>query len=255
VSFNALDIGGAAIAVGAGDYRMVIDVPGGAFGTATVDLEGHPAGDVNGDGSFDDRIPARSQFAHVNIEQRAVFEARRDVVDIAKCNTCHDAAGAGISLHGANRVSEAQVCVLCHNNNATDVARRPADPSTTPDGKAEESIDFKRMIHQIHTGQDLENGIVIYGFGGSVHDFSSVDFIGNSNNCETCHLPGTYSTEAAAATSPSSIDTGADLMDPSDDLNISPVASVCSSCHDNAAARDHMLLNGASFQALDKDIL
>ena len=33
---------GWSMVVGAGDYRMVIDVPSGAFGTATVDLEGRP---------------------------------------------------------------------------------------------------------------------------------------------------------------------------------------------------------------------
>ena len=87
-----------------------------------------------------------------------------------------------------------------------------------------------------------------------MNDFSDVDFIGNSDNCETCHLPGTYSTEAATSVLASTIDTGADLMDRSDDLNISPVAAVCSSCHDDSVARDHMLLNGASFRALDEDI-
>jgi hypothetical protein len=50
------------------------------------------------------------------------------------------------------------------------------------------------------------------------------------------------------------INTGADLADPMDDLNISPTASVCSSCHDDAIAKDHMIRNGASFIALDEDI-
>jgi hypothetical protein len=38
-------------------------------------------------------------------------------------------------------------------------------------------------------------------------------------------------------------------------LNISPTAAVCSSCHDDTVATDHMKLNGASFKALDDDIL
>lgn len=253
-SFDALPSGGLAMALGSGDYRLIIDVPSSAFGTTTVDLEGRPAADLDGDSAFGDRIAVRSDFEHVNIEPRAAFEARRQVIDIDKCNACHDSAGSGLSLHSNNRTSEMQVCVVCHNNDATDIVGRPADPSTTPDGKREETIDIKRMIHQIHAGADLEQGYVVYGSGGGVHDFSTVSFLGNNDNCETCHLPGSYSTEAAAAASPSTIDTSADVMDPSDDLNISPIAAVCSSCHDDAFAIDHMLLNGASFRALDEDI-
>jgi OmcA/MtrC family decaheme c-type cytochrome len=113
---------------------------------------------------------------------------------------------------------------------------------------------MKRMIHQIHSGAALDQGLVVYGFLGSVNDFSHVQFIGNRRNCETCHLPGTYSVQAAFDALPTTIDTGADKAVPTDDLNISPVASVCSSCHDGAAATTHMKLHGASFHALDADI-
>ena len=49
------------------------------------------------------------------------------------------------------------------------------------DGKAEESIDFKRMVHGIHAGQADKGGfrtkgLVVYGFGGSVNDFSEVRY-------------------------------------------------------------------------------
>ena len=130
----------------------------------------------------------------------------------------------------------------------------------TLDGKREESVDIKRMIHQIHTGKKLANGYVVYGFGGAPHDYSDVGFIGNSKNCETCHLDvgdpddSPYGAAAAWATFASTLDTGADVTDREDDLNVSPVAAVCSSCHDDQIARDHMLLNGASFQALDENI-
>ena len=50
------------------------------------------------------------------------------------------------------------------------------------------------------------------------------------------------------------IDTGADVEDFSDDLNISSVASVCSGCHNDAVAKGHMIEQGASFMALDEDI-
>jgi hypothetical protein len=81
-----------------------------------------------------------------------------------------------------------------------------------------------------------------------------VNYIGNRENCETCHVPGAYSTEDAHAALPSTIDTGADRAVSTDDLNISPTAAVCSACHDGEAALTHMKLHGASFHALDADI-
>jgi OmcA/MtrC family decaheme c-type cytochrome len=147
-----------------------------------------------------------------------------------------------------------QVCVVCHNANATDIARRPENPAEAPDGKREESIDMKRMIHRIHMGAELEEGIVVYGFGNRVHDYSEVEFIGNTRNCLTCHVPGSYGADDAWVATPTTIDSGVDPTDPSDDLNLSPVTSVCSSCHDSEMAEEHMILNGGTFASLDVHI-
>jgi len=260
LSVNALDVdlgmGGVVEALVGGAYRTLIDLGAtDASGTVTVGLEGHPAADLDGDGTFSDRIAVRNAFAHLDVDGgRATTVARRQVIDIARCNQCHDSAGNGLSLHGNNRTGEEQVCVLCHTADATDINRRPADPTMAADGKREETIHFRRMIHQIHTGAELQDGLVIYGFGGSVNDFSHVGFIGNRQNCETCHLPGTYGVASALEGLATTIDTGADVADPGDDLNISHASAVCSSCHDDTAATDHMKLNGASFKALDDDI-
>jgi OmcA/MtrC family decaheme c-type cytochrome len=257
VSFNALDIGptGVAMSIGPGLYRAEIDRPSGASGSASVELEGRPVADLDGDGELSDRIPVASTLTSINVDGgRGTTTPRRQIVDSTLCNQCHDSGGAGLSIHGGNRVGDMQVCSICHNPDATDINRRPADPTMAPDGLREVSIDFKRMIHQIHTGSDLQNPYYVYGFGGSLHDFSTVGFIGNTDNCETCHLPGTYSTEAASAAAPSTLDTGADLADPSDDLNASPASAACASCHDSDASVLHMEQNGGSFQALDADI-
>jgi OmcA/MtrC family decaheme c-type cytochrome len=253
VSFSALDVGGTVIDLGGGNYRTVIEVPPGAFGNVTVVLEGRPVADLQGNGVYS-RIPVRDAVDDVNVEPGGVPGSRRQVVDVAQCNACHDAAGAGLSVHGDNRTSEIVACATCHNPDATDIARRPADPSMALDGKKEEAIDFKRMIHQIHMGEDLENGLVLYGFGGSPNDFSSVGFVGNTRNCLTCHEAGTYSTEDAWYSLASTIDTGPVRTDPSDDLNISQTAAACSSCHDDDGAMSHMLGHGASFMALDENI-
>lgn len=250
---DALDVGGVVADLGGGNYRTVVDVSSFGFGTLAIALEGHPQADLTDDMVANYvRIPVKDAIAFVSVESRAPAEPRRQVIDIAKCNQCHDHSGAGLSLHGDNRSGNEQVCVLCHNANATDISQRPA---TTVDGKPEEAIDFKRLIHGIHTGADLAQGLVIYGFGGSVNDFSTVEFIGNTRNCLTCHLPGTYGADNAAETLPSTAITGLDLADPDDDLNISSVAAVCSSCHDDQVSKNHMLLGGASFVALDEDIV
>jgi OmcA/MtrC family decaheme c-type cytochrome len=257
LSIDALD--GPVTPMGGNVFRVVADVSD-AGDTITVAMDGHAAADLVQNPavpSYDFNIAVRNETVDYSIAGgRHVASSRRAVVDVTKCNGCHDSGGVGVSLHGNNRTGNIQACNLCHTPDTTDINRRPADPGDTADGKVEESVDFKRMIHQIHSGQELENGIVIWGFGfpGTEHDFSDVAYTGDRGNCETCHFEGTYGAEQAWDTLASTIDTGAEIDDPSDDLNISPVAAACSSCHDDAIAKDHMILHGASFHALDEDI-
>ena len=136
---------------------------------------------------------------------------RRRVVDDAKCNACH----LELALHGNNRVGNVQYCAMCHIPTATDVARRPmgaGDPV---------SIDFKVMIHKIHRGHELPSvqagrPYIIYGFGGTPHDFGEVHFPGDAADCESCHTGDTYT---------------------------APSTAVCTSCHDSDAALAHAELN------------
>lgn len=244
VSINALSAAAVAGA-SAGTYTVTspVAIPVGQTGTMRVLMEGHPAGDVTSAGSFTDRLAVKSSFKDVAISGAVV--ARRIVVDIAKCDRCHDV----LSLHGNNRTDEIGVCTVCHNPNATDAGRRPA--SGAVDGKAEESIDMKTMIHGIHAGQSDKGGmrtkgLVVYGFGGSVNDFSDVVFPGKLNDCSNCHtgasyqITGIWTAPTANGILGSTINSGASTTDPADNLRISPTAAVCSSCHDNAVARLHM---------------
>lgn len=235
-----------------GTYTVPFAVALPATGTLRVVMDGHPAGDVTTPGTFEDRLAVKSVFRDFPITGAVV--ARRTVVDIAKCNVCHDV----LSLHGNNRTDEPQVCAACHNPNATDKRQRITPPFA--DGKAEEAVDFKTMIHAIHAGQASnggyrENGIVIYGFNSSVNDFSNVVFPGKLSNCTTCHtstsyqLTGIWASPTANGILGNTFDTGASPTDASDNLRISPTAAVCSSCHDGATAKGHMELNGANFSA------
>jgi len=247
-----------------GEYTVAGNaIPVTATGSLRVFIDGHPAGDVTTSGTFTDRLQTKSVFKDFKITD-ATVTARRSVVDVAKCDKCHNR----VALHGNNRNDEPGVCINCHNPNATDKSRRTG---VGVDGKTEEAIDFKRMIHAIHAGQKddpatttvveghgfREKGIVVYGYGGSVNDFSDVRFPGILNDCSTCHIttssPATYELanrweepSQSGAIQGSTVDTGASATDPADDLKISPTAAVCSSCHDSGTAQDHMVTAGGA---------
>jgi OmcA/MtrC family decaheme c-type cytochrome len=256
-------------------------IPLTAAGTGAIAMEGHPAAD-DGTGAFTVRVPVNSEVSYFAITD-STPQPRRQVVDVpTKCDRCHDV----LNVHGSNRNNNGQLCVLCHNPSNTDVSQRPKDgttglPLVSPvDGKQEESIDFKRLIHGIHAasasnfdGTDAHgfrtNGLVIYGFGGNAHDFSDVRFPGVLSKCETCHLPDTYTLADRSADGggnwelpamngikgstvnsfPNALADGTDfdaqLIDQSDDWKYSPIASVCTACHDGTLEQQHMLNNGA----------
>lgn len=274
-----------AVANGDGTYTVTsaVPIPAAATGSLRVALQGYLAVDVDGDGTYvasgSQRLPVKTAIKDVAITTGAL--ARRNVVDVGKCKGCHEV----LSLHGNNRTDEPGVCVMCHNPNDTDANVRPKiaaglpgagtiDVAATVDGKAEESIDFKRLIHGIHAGAKTNydgtaghgfrnKGLVVYGHGGSTHDFSHVRFPGKVNDCKTCHLPGTYqltgkwvspsengilaSTTQAAVGATDSTSFSASLLNQSDDLNTTPTAAVCSSCHDGGPAKTHMMSQGALF--------
>jgi len=235
--------------LGDNTYTLTVTnaVPGGVKGSGVVGFQGHPNMDLNGDGKLDDRVPVTSVFKSFAITDTTA-ENRRDVVSIAKCDQCHGT----LSLHGMNRTDQIQVCVICHNPDATDINVRPANKADAVDGKAEETIDFKYMVHAIHAGQKdkygfREKGIVVYGYGGSVHNYSDVRFPGVLQDCAACHDSGTYYVPLGDEVLPTTVGTGANLANPDDDTNYTPTASVCSSCHDSIDSKNHMAENGGEF--------
>jgi OmcA/MtrC family decaheme c-type cytochrome len=159
-------------------------------------------------------------------------QPRRQVVDIDKCNVCHDR----LALHGGQRfvVNE---CVICHNPNASDKSRRPADTGSP------ESISFQRLIHRIHSGDNLTHDYTIYGFGGSKNTFNEVRFPGDRRDCEKCHVNDSQqlplpATNLAVQTPPPPQEWFTPMQ---------PTAAACLGCHDTQAAAAHAYVNTAPF--------
>jgi OmcA/MtrC family decaheme c-type cytochrome len=157
---------------------------------------------------------------------------RRVVVTLDRCNVCH----ANLSFlfsHGGQRIAT-QFCVICHNGNGTDAARRPADQAPP------ESISFQRMIHRIHTGDEMTQTYTVYGFGGSPSNFNEVTFPGYRGNCVACHNNGTYN--PPVATGEIDVVTLRDYFTPQ-----GPATAACLGCHDVRDAEAHAYLNTSPF--------
>ena len=269
VSINPLSAG-VATDNGDGTYTVTstVAVPAIVEGTLAVAIEGHPAVDPDGDGAAVS-VPVTGAVEFFSITDVIPLE-RRQIVDIDQCNSCH----AKLSLHGSNRTDNIDLCVVCHNSNATDIrARQEAIEGTfgnslQPGDKSEETVDFKRMIHQIH-----DANVVIYGFGGSRHDYTHVEYPTDINDCTVCHIGETFyptrddrqfrwsttyiSDNFDNVDDPSLVvptvgrtpERAATLANQEDDFNITPNAAVCTSCHTSDKVKAHVEQQGGNFAA------
>ncbi len=229
-------------------------IPTGVSGSGTAFLEGRPQVDL-GDGL--ESLAVAGAGLSFAITDAAPVDRRR-VVNIDKCNDCHK----NLALHGDNRSGNTELCATCHNPNATDINRRVVGSDCdTVLGLDDETIDLKVMVHRIHAGN-----IGVCGYNNSAHDYTDVVYPGRLNNCEGCHLEGTYYPVDPSVVLATTVDAGPfdPLADPpappaadrstlTDDVAISPNTAVCSSCHVSNLARNHMIQNGGDFNARKDD--
>lgn len=152
---------------------------------------------------------------------------RRTSVSIALCNECHDS----LALHGSQRRS-IEECVMCHNPTEGDQARRPTTAG------APESVSFQRLIHRIHTGDDLTQDFTVYGFGNTAINFNEVTFPGDRRNCANCHVGDSQQVPAAG----DPVITKRDYFSPQ-----GSGTAACLGCHDFRDAAAHAFLNTAQF--------
>ncbi|MCP5129330.1 MAG: OmcA/MtrC family decaheme c-type cytochrome [Pseudomonadales bacterium] len=255
--------------VGDGSYIVTsaVAIPNGserpfiaANGSGVAGIEGHPAVNIGSDAEPNmQRIPFTNANAFFSInEADGQAVPRRTSVELNSCLNCHQT----LVLHGNNRTDNVQVCVACHNPRNTDreVREALANAGRLPppsDGKDEESIDFKTMIHGIHAAGIRQDPLQIVGFGGfSVHvyDEEEVQYPGRLGNCTSCHTSDGYTLPLPSGVLATTIDTGVDHESPIDDTVVSPVTAVCSSCHDGDEAASHMVFFGGSFDTSQEAI-
>lgn len=227
-------------------------VPPGSSGTFAVGLEARRTVAVPGYGNVTEGAP--NPVAYFSVDGSDVMP-RRTVVETETCNVCHDR----LTLHGGQRF-EVEYCVMCHNPQNVDWNQRPktggvgtnVNLAATEDGIEERSIDFRSMIHKIHTDDELDASApyVIYGFGGRSYFFDGGRFPGDTRRCTTCHEDGTYLIESIPEDALSVIANETDdiahlgtIKHQPGEPELSPITASCIACHDSDGARVHAELN------------
>jgi OmcA/MtrC family decaheme c-type cytochrome len=225
------------------DYMLATSLPEDARGTWAVGIEARRS--VQLQTSTDDTISVNEAAANPVVTftvDDSTALIRRVVVEDANCQNCHGEFSRGFSIHG-NLRNQIEYCVLCHNPNATDYARRRNDPDAVAMGDQNATIDFKVLIHKIHTGEELaQKPYLVYGFGSTgftIHDFSEVLYPSDRRNCEMA--------EGTQLIPPFSADVLGTLMTSLDpetgdevvDGRLGAITAACTACHDNDAAMAH----------------
>lgn len=186
----AVDAGGAFTDLGGGNftYKFNTAVPANYDSNATHAVGGYATRDARA---------AVSNDALYFVPAGGAATVARQLVTTQGCNVCH----VNLAAHGGTR-QDTRLCVLCHTSQTT-------DPETG------NPVEFKVMVHKIHSGKDLPsveagNPYFIVGFGQNKIDFSEIGWPQDTRNCQTCHTGPQGS-----------------------NFKTQPSAEACGSCHDN----------------------
>jgi OmcA/MtrC family decaheme c-type cytochrome len=229
---NAITKGVFNAGAGTTTYTFTAVVPADATGTWTIsaDLRRNVVL-KRADGKADITLQESTNNPIKYVAVTGAVTPRRTSVTTAQCNVCHDTLG----LHGGQR-NVIEECVICHNPVEGDQSLRPAN------GGAAESVSFQRMIHRIHTGENLTQDYTVIGFGGSLNNFNEVRFPSDTRDCAKCHVNTAAYTLPLQQTNIASVTTLRDYM-----TQQGPATAACLGCHDSKDAAAHAYLNTATF--------
>jgi len=226
-------------------YQFQNSIPASATGTYSIGMEGTRGFTINAGttASVTTRYGAVNQVVSFSVDGSPVVP-RRKVVDISKCNACHQS----LSIHGENR-NQIEMCVLCHNPVDTDASTRATTTDATQKGLPPQAINFALMIHSIHDGAALAAAgrpYTVVGFQGTVTPFSNVTFpamyagaVGNVQSCTMCHV---NDSEANLPITLSNVTTPQGYENPTP-----PVTAACMTCHASKAEFSHAVANTTQF--------
>jgi OmcA/MtrC family decaheme c-type cytochrome len=214
------------VATGNGTYTYTFPtaIPVNATGTYAIGVEGYQTVTVNRvnktavtgvrDAGYNDifYFPVTGQLIKPT-----------PVVSLANCDSCHK----DLALHGGSR-KNTTYCILCHNAYGTDEDVRPT--SSMPPA----TIDMKYMIHRIHLGVDQSTPYIVYGFRGSINDYSDVLYPGDLRDCAACHIAGTQQLPLPSAVLPTIVTENGVVVS-----SVPPTTSSCTACHDSVSAGAH----------------
>jgi OmcA/MtrC family decaheme c-type cytochrome len=212
-------------------YKFKYEIPGDATGSGAIGLQGFSLIDLkkpNGDVIKAQRDVGTNVVKYFAITDKEPV-ARRKAVKIENCNVCH----LKLATHGEMR-NNTEFCVMCHNASHTDQEKRKAANGPMPP----QNVHYKRLIHRIHTGENLGESFTVYGGTpakpGAI-DFSDIRFPGDRRNCVKCHIPGANEPPLPAGLLPT-------LIPQSDGSTktLQPITSACVGCHTAEPAKLHM---------------
>jgi len=169
-----------------------IDLPAYPYGDSTV-IKGCVTGQMCG--GLIVVAPDVSMVA-TDATSGTAYTARRPIVSTDNCKKCHEQLGANPTFHAGQR-NDAPTCAFCHN------------PNRTSSGWSASSSTF---IHSIHGSSIRTVGFNWHAAcpaGTSITDgsctasnadsFANITYPGILNNCQQCHLAGTYDFSATAS--------------------------------------------------------
>jgi OmcA/MtrC family decaheme c-type cytochrome len=223
-------------------------------GTILVGIEGHPAIPAASAYAPGTRIPVLNTVKYYNAASASAVQTPTNTaaawITLANCNDCHKQ----LSLHGNNRQGNLDLCTACHNTEATDFGRRGGKVGI--DGKTQVPIDFKTMIHEIHTAN-----IVVYGFGGTPASFLEATYPMPLSNCQACHTatgyfsPPVNATTGVVTVNGTTTSLGLDQLGSVPNLRTTAWFATCGSCHASSGpAMAHMRSMGGGTDMTQAEI-